>query len=237
MSALAIRNLEIVRGKANQAFKVSLPNLVLSPGEAIAVTGSSGCGKSTLIEALGLILEPSRLDRFELVGQDISSVVNSQQTKHDLTLSSLRCQHYGFVPQTNGLLPYLKVQQNIELQAQIQGRSIDKPWLAHATARLGLETLTNRYARELSVGQRQRVSFLRAIAHRPSILLADEPTAALDPDHAIALFEVMLELARDLHVATVVVTHEWELVQSFGLSRLTAKSVGPSHMVFEPCQA
>jgi len=236
MSTLAVRNLEIVRGKANQAFKVGLPNLVLSPGEAIAVTGSSGCGKSTLIEALGLILEPSRLDRFELVGQDISTVVNSQQTKHDLTLSKLRCQHYGFVPQTNGLLPYLNVQQNIELQAQIQGRSIDKAWLAHATARLGLETLTNRYARELSVGQRQRVSFLRAIAHRPNILLADEPTAALDPDHAIALFEVMRELARDLHVATVVVTHEWELVQSFGLSRLTAKSMGPSHMVFEACQ-
>jgi putative ABC transport system ATP-binding protein len=97
--------------------------------------------------------------------------------------------------------------------------------------------LTKRYARELSIGQRQRVSFLRAIAHRPDILLADEPTAALDPDHAINLFEVMLELARDLQVATVVVTHEWDLVKSFGLKRLMAKSVGPSHMTFEPWQA
>lgn len=237
MPVLSVQNLEIVRGQANQTFKVSLPNLVLHAGDAVAVTGSSGCGKSTLIEALGLILEPSRLDRFELVGQDITAVVNGRHTTHDKALSRLRSQHYGFVPQINGLLPYLNVQQNIGLQAQIQGRAVDMPWLAHATEKLGLASLTHRYARELSIGQRQRVSFLRAIAHRPDILLADEPTAALDPDHAINLFEVMLELARDLQVATVVVTHEWDLVKSFGLNRLMAKSVGPSHMTFEPWQA
>lgn len=237
MSVLSVHNLEIVRGQANQAFKVSLPSLVLSAGDAIAITGSSGCGKSTLIEALGLILEPSRLGRFELVGQDITAVVSGRHTTHDHALSRLRSQHYGFVPQVNGLLPYLNVQQNIGLQAQVQGRAIDRPWLAHATDKLGLAALTHRYARELSIGQRQRVSFLRAIAHQPDILLADEPTAALDPDHAINLFEVMLELARELRVATVVVTHEWDLVKSFGLNRLMATSVGPSHMAFEPWQA
>jgi putative ABC transport system ATP-binding protein len=237
MPVLSVQNLEIVRGQAYQTFTVSLPTLVLNAGDAIAVTGSSGCGKSTLIEALGLILEPSSLERFELVGHDITGVVNGRHTTHDKALSKLRSQHYGFVPQVNGLLPYLNVQQNIGLQAQVQGRAIDKPWLAHATDKLGLASLTHRYARELSIGQRQRVSFLRAIAHQPDILLADEPTAALDPDHAINLFEVMLELARDLQVATVVVTHEWDLVKSFGLKRLMAKSVGPSHMRFEPWQA
>lgn len=237
MPVLSVKNLEIIRGQANQTFKVSLPNLVLSAGDAIAVTGSSGCGKSTLIEALGLILEPSRLDCFELVGQDITALVKGRHTTHDKALSRLRNQHYGFLPQVNGLLPYLNVQQNIGLQAQTQGWAVDMPWLVHATEKLGLASLTHRFARELSIGQRQRVAFLRAIAHRPDILLADEPTASLDPDHAINLFEVMLELARDLRVATVVVTHEWDLVKSFGLDRLMAKSVGPSHMTFEPCQA
>jgi putative ABC transport system ATP-binding protein len=233
MPVLSVKNLEIIRGQANQTFKVSLPSLVLNAGDAIAVTGSSGCGKSTLIEALGLILEPSRLDRFELVGQDITGLVNGRHTTHDEALARLRGQHYGFVPQINGLLPYLNVQQNIRLQAQIQGQAVDMPWLAHAADKLGLASLSHRFARELSIGQRQRVSFLRAIAHRPDILLADEPTAALDPDHAINLFEVMLELARDLRISTVVVTHEWDLVKSFGLNRLMAKSAGPSHMKFE----
>ena len=237
MPVLSVQNLEIIRGHANQAFKVCLPALALEAGDAIAITGSSGCGKSTLIEALGLILEPSQLDRFEVADQDITAVVKGRHATHDKTLSRLRVQHYGFVPQINGLLPYLNVQQNIGLQAQIQGRLVDTPWLAHATDKLGLASLTHRYPRELSVGQRQRVSFLRAIAHRPDILLADEPTAALDPDHAISLFEIMLALARDLQVTTVVVTHEWDLVKSFGLKRLMAKSMGPSHMTFESWQA
>jgi len=237
MSVLSVQNLEVVRGQANQTFKVCLPELHLNAGDAIAITGASGCGKSTLIEALGLILAPSRLERFVLVGQDITAVVNSRQATADRRLSSLRSQHYGFVPQTNGLLHYLRVQQNIELQAQIQGRDVDRSWLAHATDKLGLASLTERFVRELSIGQRQRVSFLRAIAHRPDVLLADEPTAALDPDHASRLFEVMLELARDLSVTTIVVTHEWDLVKSFGLKRLTAQALGPSHMAFAPCPA
>jgi putative ABC transport system ATP-binding protein len=237
MPVLVVNHLEVTRGLANQAFKVSLPSLELSAGQAIAVTGSSGCGKSTLIEALGLILEPSRLDRFELVGQDMTQTVKARHHAHDRQLSNLRGQHYGFVPQTNGLLHYLSVQQNIELQAKILGRPVQADWLAHATSRLGLASLTHRFVRELSIGQRQRVSFLRAIAHRPDILLADEPTAALDPDHATELFELMLALANDLQVATIVVTHEWDLVKSFGLNRLVAQSVGPSHMAFVPCQA
>lgn len=236
MRALSVSNLEIVRGQTNQVFKVSLPALELNAGDAIAITGLSGCGKSTLIEGLGLILEPSRVDRFELVGRDITPGVSARHARHDRYLSALRGQHFGFVPQLNGLLPYLNVKQNIELQAQIQSRQVDVSWLAHATAKLGLDSLEHRFARELSIGQRQRVSFLRAIAHQPDVLLADEPTAALDPEHAVKLFEVMLELARDIQTATIVVTHEWDLVRSFGLQRLTAQSVGPSHMEFVSCQ-
>ncbi|MFO7747888.1 MAG: ABC transporter ATP-binding protein [Orrella sp.] len=230
MTVLAVQGLELVRGLADQAFRVSLPELTLEGGEVIAITGPSGCGKSTLIEALGLLLTPSTIAHFELQGQTVTPWVRGNA---DPALAALRGQHFGFVPQSGGLLPYLTVHQNIALQARVQQRPLDTAWLQTLENRLGLQGLGSRRAGTLSVGQRQRVSFLRALAHRPSLLLADEPTAALDPDHAQTLFEMMLDVVRDAQITTLVVTHEWSLVDSLGLKPLRAQRVEPSHMAFE----
>lgn len=230
---LCIGNMVLSRGTGEQAFTVSLSELHLAAGDVVAITGPSGCGKSTLVEALGLILVPQSIGQYRLLGQDITHLVKGAVRGSDVHLARLRSQFYGFVPQTGGVLPYLTVGQNIRLQANIQRKSTDSSWLDGVITRLGIEGLLDRYPRELSMGQRQRVSFLRAIAHRPAILLADEPTAALDPHHAAQIFGVMLDIARELHIATVVVTHEWDLIDSLVLTRLQARSVGPAHMAFD----
>lgn len=235
MTTLSVRDLEITRGQAEQTFTVRLPDLELHAGKPIAITGPSGCGKSTLVEALGLILRPNSLGRFWLLDQDITTMVNGQPDKADGALSMLRARHYGFVPQSNGLLPFLTVKQNVELQARIIGQRITTSWLKKVTKDLGLEGLLDRLPKDLSIGQRQRVSFLRAIAHQPQVLLADEPTAALDPINATSLFKVMLELAADIGIATVVVTHEWHLVEMFKIDRLAAVQIDDKCMEFTPC--
>lgn len=232
MPILRIGDMVLSRGTDDQVFTVHLPELQLEAGQVIAVTGPSGCGKSTLIEGIGLILAPCSLEEYALLGRDITDPVGVPYRARETQLAHLRSQHFGFVPQTGGVLPYLTVGQNIMLQARIQGQSAQPPWLKDAIVRLGMEGLLDRYPREISVGQRQRVSFLRAIAHRPAILLADEPTAALDPHHAASLFEVMLGIAREVNIATVVVSHEWGLVDSLALTRLQARPVSASQMEF-----
>lgn len=232
MPVLRVAQLEIERGRADSRFKVSLPALTLEASQALAITGSSGCGKSTLIEALGLILQPANVQSFELAGHELASELKKPLEQSDQALSTLRRQHLGFVPQTHGLLPYLTVQQNISLQARLLGRAIDRAWLDDVQQQLGLNGLSSRLPRELSIGQRQRVSFVRAIAHRPDLLLADEPTAALDPSAAQQLFEVMLQITQASGTAAVIVTHEWDLVRSLSLPCLRAQRIEDQHMSF-----
>ncbi len=232
MTTLSLRGLELVRGDGDSRYRVSLPSLDLQAGEVLAITGPSGCGKSTLIEAIGLILKPAALQMYALLDEDITNRVRSGHRADDARLASLRSHYFGFVPQSGGLLPYLTVAQNVRLQAQILGKTPDDTWIDAMSARLGLDGLAQRYPQALSMGQRQRVSFLRAIAHRPAVLLADEPTAALDPEHAVHLFRLMLDIVGQAQVAAVVVTHEWGLVRELALKSISARAVQPGHMEF-----
>jgi putative ABC transport system ATP-binding protein len=106
------------------------------------------------------------------------------------------------------------------------------PIIPSLVQRLGLDRLLRRMPRELSIGERQRVSFVRALARRPTILLADEPTAALDPVLAEELFSLIIEVAAEQCIATLVVTHEWDLVERFHLRRLTGVPTGAGRVVF-----
>jgi putative ABC transport system ATP-binding protein len=106
------------------------------------------------------------------------------------------------------------------------------PIIPSLVQRLGLDRLLRRMPRELSIGERQRVSFVRALARRPTILLADEPTAALDPVLAEELFSLMIEVAAEQRIATLVVTHEWDLVERFNLRSLNGVPTGAGKVVF-----
>lgn len=232
MVVLSVSGLELVRGLGDQSFVVTLPEIRLQAGEVIAITGPSGSGKSTLIEGLGLLCSPRAVESFHLQGEDITSAVAAGRGVSDTYLAQLRTHQIGFVPQTGGLLPYLTVEENIRLQARILGRAADPTWIMGMLEQLGLLGLGKRYPQDLSVGQRQRVSFLRAMGHRPAILLADEPTAALDPDHARLLFDLMLATVQKIGIAMIVVTHEWDLVTEFDLRPLRAHHRGVGNVEF-----
>jgi putative ABC transport system ATP-binding protein len=138
----------------------------------------------------------------------------------------------GYVPQTGGLLPFLTVRQNIDLPASMSGRAIDRTLLARLVERLKLTDLLNRFPRELSIGERQRVSFARAVAHQPALILADEPTAALDPNLAHELFALIIEVVSEFNIAALIVTHEWSLVAESKLRKVVAVVQADHRTVF-----
>ncbi|CNH47627.1 ABC transporter ATP-binding protein [Yersinia kristensenii] len=219
---LHIDNLCVVRGQGTQAHHVYLPQLMLRPGQVVAVTGESGCGKSTLLEAIGLLLRPASVGRFELHDGkqlDVATLLNNNQQAE---LANIRARHLGFVLQNGGLLPFLSVQDNIRLPCQLLGIIPDKAMLDRVIDVLKLGSLLSKYPAQLSFGERQRTAFARAIMHRPGLVLADEPTAALDPYNAQQLFSLFIDLVAQEGMMALVVCHDWPLVQHFNLPCLVA---------------
>ncbi len=209
----------VQRGAGQQGYSVSLPELVIQPGEVAALTGPSGCGKSTLLEMIGLILRPDSLGCYRLGHQQADVAAPLLAGQEDI-LSNLRASELGFVLQSGGLLPYLNVEQNLQLPRRLLGMPLSSEWVDKALRTLQLQSLLKKMPRQLSIGERQRVAFVRAIAHQPPLLLADEPTAALDPHNARELFSLMLEMVSELNISALVVSHDWQLVDAFSLRRL-----------------
>lgn len=225
--------MHISRGREGQAYRVELSSLTLRSGEAVAIVGPSGCGKSTLLEALGLILKPERVAQFQLLTTDLVGDLALRAGRRETQWARLRQHHMGYVPQTGGLLPYLTVKQNIALPASMSGRITQSSLLDRLIERLKLTGLLNRYPRELSIGERQRVSFARAVAHQPALILADEPTAALDPNLAHELFALIVEIVREFNIAALIVTHEWSIVAESKLRKVVATVQADHRTVFD----
>ena len=167
-SVLTIKDLSITRGQGEQSFTVSLPHLSLAEGEVVSLCGSSGCGKSTLLEMMGLILKPDNLSQYELssatLSMDLAPLILSNKQK---TLAEIRSKNLGFMLQNGGLLPFLSVWQNILLPCQTNGILADESWLHHLCEKLNINHLMTKYPKQLSIGERQRVAFVRSIAHKP----------------------------------------------------------------------
>ena len=227
---LELEDLRIVRGRGEQAFEERLPQLRQQAGDVMAVVGGSGCGKSTLLEGVGLLLAPEHIGRYALgERKDVADLMRSSQ---DSALANLRASRIGFMLQTGGLLPFLNVRENIMLPRRLLGLGPEHTeHITNAIDTLGLEHLLNKRPGNLSIGERQRVAFVRAISHQPGLLLADEPTSALDPVNARSLFQYFIDLARRSGVATLVVSHDWALVEDFNLPCLKP-TVSPGLSVF-----
>lgn len=217
---LDIQDLEVSRGGVGQAYEVSLSSLKLEAGDVAAIVGPSGCGKSTLLESIGLLLEPQTVKYFQLVDFDIARDMTCSLRERESRWSRIRQHCLGFVPQSGGLLPFLNVKDNIELPRKLVGSIGSDFLLQEVIERLQLSALMRHSPAQLSIGERQRVSFVRAIAHRPKLLLADEPTAALDPVLAKELFALIVEIASAFKVAALIVTHEWSLVEAVGIKSI-----------------
>lgn len=225
-SILDIQDLEVSRGGVGKAYEVSLSSLKMEAGDVAAIVGPSGCGKSTLLESIGLLLEPRTVKHFQLVDFDIARDMTCSLRERESRWSRIRQHCLGFVPQSGGLLPFLNVKDNIELPRKLVGSSGSDVLLEEVIERLQLSALMRHSPAQLSIGERQRVSFVRAIAHRPKLLLADEPTAALDPVLAKELFALIVEIASAFKVAALIVTHEWSLVEAVGIKSIVG-TVGP----------
>jgi len=174
----------------------------LAAGERVALTGESGSGKSTLLHLIaGLDAADGGEIRFN--GEDVAGL-------SDAGRAALRRDRLGLVFQQFNLIPSLSVEDNLAFQSRI-ARKHDAAWQAELIERLGLATLLKRYPEQLSGGQQQRVAIGRALATKPMLLLADEPTGNLDEDTA----DGVLALARDLVARTgcgfLMVTHSARL--------------------------
>jgi lipoprotein-releasing system ATP-binding protein len=180
-------------------------NLEINKGTHIAVTGVSGSGKSTLLNLMAGLDRPAKGE----VSLNGLSFDYSNQTE----LSKFRNIHYGFIYQFHHLLPDFTALENALLPLLVRRQKIEniRDEGLKLLDKLGLKNRINHMPHELSGGERQRVAIARALIHRPSIILADEPTGNLDYKNANLVFEMFLEVAKETKTAIVLVTHDVEI--------------------------
>lgn len=201
------------RGLGSQRYSLVIPALQLRAGEQLAIVGPSGCGKSTLLDLLALVLAPDQVGQFEFNQQDIGGLWRADK---QTALAELRSRHLGYVLQTGGLLGFLDVRGNIALSRQLLGLKDDGS-VARLAEQLEISDQLAKKPAALSVGQRQRVSCARALAHAPQLVLADEPTASLDPLNAERVMHALLAQAREHRATCVIATHDEPLARASGL--------------------
>jgi putative ABC transport system ATP-binding protein len=182
-------------------------SFTLAAGESVALTGESGSGKSTLLHLAGGLDRPDG-GAILFQGRDITKLAEGE-------LAGFRRRSVGLVFQQFNLIPSLDVAANLAFQARLAG--VHEPeWCARLAERLGLSKLLDRYPEQLSGGQQQRVAIGRALAGRPQLILADEPTGNLDEATGDAVLELMLALQAETGAGLLLVTHSQRLAARLG---------------------
>ena len=181
--------------------------LSVDGGASVAVTGPSGCGKSSLLGVLAGLASPTK-GSATIGDTEISAL--SEQARTEFRKAAI-----GVVYQADNLLPFLTVTENVLLQLSLCAGNLRPAAGADASSRvrelldrLGLGDLGDRFPDQLSGGQRQRAAVARAVVHQPAVILADEPTGALDEANARGVVELLTEMHRDLGATLVLVTHD-----------------------------
>ena len=186
-------------------------NMIVAPGEVVGLVGPSGSGKSTLLKCLGAVIEPSA-GRMTLGEQVIYN--NGWQIKD---LRALRRDKIGFVFQAPYLIPFLDVTDNVALLPMLAGHP-NAESRQRALALLEALDVAHRakaMPSQLSGGEQQRVSIARALVNRPPVILADEPTAPLDSERALAVIRILNQMALQYQTAIIVVTHDEKIIPTF----------------------
>ncbi len=183
---------------------VDLTRFQLDDGEQVALVGSSGSGKTTLLHMIAGILTPdSGQILFSANGQttDIAALPEAQR-------DVFRGRHMGYIFQTHHLLPGFTALENVLLGMSFTGRAHDRAWARHLLSEVGLAERLDYKPAKLSVGQQQRVAVARALANRPALVLADEPTGALDVKNARQVLELIRSLCSEVKASLLIVTHD-----------------------------
>ena len=186
-------------------------NMSVAPGEVVGLVGPSGAGKSTLLKCLGAVIEPTQ-GRMTLGGEVI---YDNGWKISDLRV--LRRDRIGFIFQAPYLIPFLDATDNVALLPMLAGRPNGE---ARARAMELLQALDVAHraraeTSELFGGEQQRVSIARALANRPPVILADEPTAPLDSQRALAVVRILNQMASQYQTAIIVVTHDEKIIPTF----------------------
>jgi len=210
--AIQAEGLKKIYGSGNtEVIAMQHASMHVAYGEIAALLGPSGAGKSTFLTAVGLI-NPPTLGHIKISGQ-----VVLDGPKPMVDLKSFRRKHLGFVFQKSNLIPFLTARENVQIALEINGYSSKK---SRARAlellnELGMKDRANNYPSMLSGGQQQRVAISRALANQPAVILADEPTAALDSHLGRQVMELFRNLAHKHGTAVIVVTHDHRALDVF----------------------
>ena len=175
-------------------------NLTINEGDFISIRGKSGVGKTTLLKIMGL-LDQSDEGEVSILGKNIKNL-------RDEEASNLRLKNIGFVFQFFGLIPSLMVQENIELPLALArvNKNERKNRVLSLLTYFNLTSLAERYPNSLSGGERQRIAVIRALANKPKIILADEPTSSLDNENSNLLMKLIYNINRERKVTIVITT-------------------------------
>ncbi len=183
-------------------------DLDIMAGEILLLVGPSGSGKTTLVQIMGCLLRPTQ-GRVLLNGNDVASLPEARR-------NTLRLENFGFIFQSNNLFPNLTATENVMVALDLLGikGAAARRQARDLLASVGLGNRLDAFPAQLSGGQRQRVGIARALASNPKILLADEPTAALDAENGLRAMELMKTMAHQGNLGVVIVTHDSRIVDA-----------------------
>ena len=202
---------------------IDIASFDLADGEQVALIGTSGSGKTTLLHMIAGILAPDtgRIVFGQAHPPQDGNVVPYQGPDRGVDIASLseasrdvfRGRNIGYIFQTHHLLPGFTAMENVLLGMSFTGRASDPKWARHLLTEVGLSDRLHYKPQKLSVGQQQRVAVARALANRPKLVLADEPTGALDSSNAKQVLELIRALCTEIGAALLLVTHDLEIAK------------------------
>lgn len=204
MAIIELENIRKSYADGNQMHHVlNQLNLSVEPNEFVAILGPSGSGKSTLLAIAGLLLSADE-GRIRIASQDLTGLNQSQWTQKRLEL-------LGFIFQDHQLLSYMKIGDQLELVAKLKGEKDKKKRQEEVKALLadlGIEACYHQYPNQMSGGQKQRAAIARAFIGNPQVILADEPTASLDPDRGQEIAQLIQKEVKSKNKSAIMVTHD-----------------------------
>lgn len=209
MSVIELQQIKKSYADGNQMRNVICDlNLTVEPQEFVAILGPSGSGKSTLLSIAGLLLS-SDSGQVIIGGQNLTNLKQSEWTKKRLEL-------LGFIFQDHQLLPYMKIGDQLEVVAKLKGEkdvSKRKEEVKGLLAELGIENCYGQYPNQMSGGQKQRAAIARAFIGNPQLILADEPTASLDPERGKEIAQLIQREVKSKHKSAIMVTHDRSVLE------------------------
>lgn len=206
MEVVKLENVTKIYGEGDtRVWGLDNVNLSVEKGEAVAVVGASGSGKSTLLHVIGGVDTPTS-GRVIVENRDITQLSDEE-------MAVFRRRKIGFVFQAYHLIPVLTVEENIKMPILLDHQKPDREYVEHIMEMLGLKDRRKHLPSQLSGGQQQRTAIARALANRPALILADEPTGALDSKNGEEVITLLQRSVKELNQTLVLITHNIDLAR------------------------